>query len=43
MLKGGPMSKERTSVPPARIKLVVVGSIAAYAAASAAIVWRFPR
>ena len=37
------MSKERTSVPPARIKLVVAGSLAAYAAASAAVIWRSPK
>ena len=34
------MSKERTLGPAPRIKLIVAGSIAAYAAASAAIVWR---
>jgi hypothetical protein len=37
------MSKERIAVPTPRIKLIVAGSIAAYAAASAAIVWRSPR
>lgn len=37
------MSKERSAVPTPRIKLIVAGSIAAYAAASAAIVWRFPK
>ncbi len=37
------MSKERTRVPIPRIKLVAAGSIAAYAAASAAIIWRVPK
>jgi hypothetical protein len=37
------MSKERTCVPTPRIKLIIAGSIAAYVAASAAIVWRFPK
>jgi hypothetical protein len=37
------MSKERSSAPTPPIKLIVVSSIAAYAAASAAIVWRFPK
>jgi hypothetical protein len=37
------MSKERSAGHAPRIKLIVAGSIAAYAAASAAIVWRSPR
>jgi len=35
------MSKAPTGVP--RIKLVAAGSIAAYAAASVALVWRVPK
>ena len=37
------MSKKRTSVPAPRMKLVALGTLAAYAAASAALVWRVPR
>jgi hypothetical protein len=37
------MTKSRSSVPVLRVKLVAAGSLAAYAAASLALVWRVPR